>query len=70
MKWYWKVRCYVHNGGYHIRQIATDRNLLEIDIIQDFYKTFTGCKMLLEGMSEEPFLDTPPIDNFAKGISW
>jgi len=52
MKWYWKVRIYAPNGSYIITQIATNRTLDEINCIQDFYFELTGCKMLLEGMSE------------------
>lgn len=51
MKWYWKVRCYTPKGSYYHCIIETDEVLHDIDIIQDFYKSFTGCKMLLEGMS-------------------
>lgn len=39
-------------------QVETDRGCLhEIDVIQDFYFMLTGCKMMLEGMSETPFFD-------------
>lgn len=55
MNWYWKVRIYRRDSQYYICQIKTARTLIEIDIIQDFYEEATGCKMLLEGMSEEPF---------------
>jgi hypothetical protein len=54
MKWYWKVRIYDARGHYWPAEIATNRTLQEIDDFQDFYKMLTGCKMLLEGMSEEP----------------
>lgn len=55
MKWYWKVRIYRDNGDYYFGQIVTNQVLIEIDTIQDFYLNMTGCKMLLEGMSESPF---------------
>lgn len=55
MNWYWKVRVYNTNGFYGTSQIKTGRNLEEINVIQDFYKELTGCKMLLEGMSEIPY---------------
>ena len=51
--WYWHVRIYNKKGDYWRGQIVTGRNLSEIDGIQDFYATLTGCKMLLEGMSEQ-----------------
>lgn len=55
MNWYWKVRIYSPNGQYAFTQVKTNRDLREIDAIQDFYFELTGCKMLLEGMSEAPF---------------
>lgn len=55
MNWFWKVRIYNNGGCYGHAQIITGRALREIDTIQDFYKTLTGCKMLLEGMSEHEF---------------
>lgn len=61
MHWYWKVRIYRPGGNYSHGQIITDRNLEQINTIQDFYKTLTGCKMLLEGMSESPY-ELLPID--------
>lgn len=54
MKWYWKARIYNSNGSYAHVEITTNRDLREIDAIQDFYKELTGEKMLLEGMSETP----------------
>jgi hypothetical protein len=53
MHWYWRVRIYNKAGHYWHGQIITGRNLREIDGIQDFYAVLTGCKMLLEGMSEQ-----------------
>lgn len=53
MNWYWRVRIYNKQGQYWHGQIITDRNLREIDSYQDFYAMLTGCKMLLEGMSEQ-----------------
>jgi len=44
--------------------MVTSKELCEIDIIQDFYQTLTGCKMLLEGMSEIPFGLANVGDNF------
>ena len=61
MHWYWKVRLYASSGMYVQGQLKTNRVLFEIDTIQDFYKDLTGCKMLLEGMSETSF-DIPMID--------
>jgi hypothetical protein len=55
MKWFWKVRIYRPDGHYYMVEVETVRDLLQIDIMQDFYKTMTGCKMLLEGMSETTF---------------
>lgn len=52
MHWYWKVRIYNKKGTYWHAQIITARELKEIDAMQDFYFTLTGCKMLIEGMSE------------------
>lgn len=53
--WYWKVRIYRPDGHYGITQVKTDRVLSDIDVIQDFYFALVGAKMLLEGMSEQPF---------------
>jgi len=53
MNWYWRVRIYNKAGQYWHGQIITGRNLKEIDGIQDFYGVLTGCRMLLEGMSEQ-----------------
>lgn len=55
MNYYWKVRLYRSDGNYWICQIKTGRNLQEINVIQDFYLSLTGAKMLLEGMAEEPY---------------
>lgn len=55
MKWHWKIRIYNNKGHYCIGQIATDCNLDLIDNIQDFYEGMTGCRMILEGMSEQPY---------------
>lgn len=59
MKWYWKVRCYRPQGDYYICELETERRLEQIDVIQDFYLAFTGCRMILEGMSEESFKIAP-----------
>ena len=53
MKWYWRARIYNSIDHYATIWIATNRVLHEIDTIQDFYRALTGCKMLLEAMSEE-----------------
>jgi hypothetical protein len=53
MNWYWKVRIYDSAGGYWHAEVKTIRDLNEINTIQDFYKELTGCKMLLEGMSDK-----------------
>lgn len=55
MKWFWKVRIYSPNGQYAFAEIETNRDLKEIDAIQDAYKQLTNCKMLLEGISERSF---------------
>lgn len=56
MKWHWKVRIYNTRGSYGIGQIALDRKLELIDSLhQDAYEAMTGCRMLLEGMSEQPY---------------
>jgi hypothetical protein len=55
MRWYWKVRIYRDDGHYYFGEIITERRLDAIDTIQDFYLAMTGCKMLLEGMSESSF---------------
>lgn len=52
MHWYWKVRIYNLDGNYCHAVVRTERNTQHIDTIQDFYFDMTGCKMLLEGMSE------------------
>ena len=54
MKWYWRVRLYNLAGMYWHCQVETGRDLQEIDTVKDFYEALTGCKMLLEGMSEGP----------------
>jgi hypothetical protein len=54
MNWYWRVRIHDKDGNYWHAQITTSRNLREIDAIQEFYAILTGCKMLIEGMSEQP----------------
>ena len=55
MKWYWKARIYSTDGLYAFVSIETDRDLKQIDIIQNFYKSLTKCKMIIEGMSETPY---------------
>lgn len=65
MKWHWKVRLYRDNGDYYFANVETDRDLREIDTIQDFYKAMTGCTMLLEGMSETPFTCPSLLDAFS-----
>jgi len=54
MNWYWTVRIYRPDGNYSHVVVKTGRDLREIDTIEDFYRHLTGCKMLLEGMSEIP----------------
>jgi hypothetical protein len=68
MSWWWHVRIYNKAGKYWHAQIATERNLREIDAIQDFYFTLTGCKMLLEGMSERESTDLISIQGAFEGI--
>ena len=69
MNWYWKVHCYTPQGGYHTRQIKTTFALHEIDLISDFYHDLTGCRILLEGMSGEPYPDIEMITGlYAKAI--
>ncbi len=68
MMWHWKVRIHNATGRYWHGQIQTGRDLREIDGIQDFYFALTGCKMLLEGMSEAPFDGTDPIGKSFRGL--
>lgn len=68
MKWYWRVRIYNQKGDYWHGQVVTGRDSQEIDIIQDFYRTLTGCKMLLEGMSEQPFENVCSIQVAFEGL--
>jgi len=63
MNWHWKVRLIGKTGQYNICQLPTGRNLSEIDAFQDFYLRLTGCKMLLEGMSEREYPDIPLISH-------
>ena len=65
MKWHWKVRLYRDNGDYYHANVVTDRDLEQINTIQDFYLAMTGCKMLLEGMSETPFVCPSLPDAFS-----
>lgn len=55
MKFWWKIRIYNEAGQYGICQIETIEGTNEIDAYQDFYFRLTGCKLLLEGMSQVPF---------------
>lgn len=55
MDLFWKVCIYRDNGDYYLGQIKTGPELREIDTIQEFYHTLTGCKMLLIGMQETAF---------------
>lgn len=68
MHWWWHVRIYNKAGNYWHGQICTDRNLREIDAIQEFYHTLTGCKMLLEGMSEREFEGVSLIQESFEGL--
>lgn len=54
MNWYWRARMYDTEGSYLICQIKTGRQSTQFDAIQDFYANVTGCKILLEGMSDRP----------------
>jgi hypothetical protein len=62
MQWFWKVRIYSPKGDYSIVEVITTRDLHQIDLMQDFYSTLTGCKMLLEGMSEYRYENLPSIN--------
>lgn len=53
MRWYWKVRIYGTGGDYAHGYVETDRDLREIEAIQNFYNALTGLNMALEGMTEE-----------------
>ncbi len=64
MKWYWRVRMQSAKGTYCIVQIETAQNLDHISVIQDFYHSLTGCKMILEGMSETPYDLLTPNEAF------
>ena len=55
MAFYWKVRLYRPDGTYGHSQVKTDKNLSKIDTITQFYENLTNSKMLLEGMSENPY---------------
>lgn len=68
MHWYWHVRIYNKRGNYWHGQVVTGRDLQEIDGIQDFYFVLTGCKMLLEGMSEREFEGVAPIQESFEGL--
>lgn len=68
MMWYWRVRIHDKAGNYWHGQIATGRNLQEIDGIQDFYAILTGCKMLLEGMSDREDPNLALIQDAFEGL--
>jgi hypothetical protein len=68
MNWYWHVRIYNKAGQYWRGEIVTGRNLREIDGIQDFYLALTGCKLLLEGMSEQPNPNVASIEEAFLGL--
>ena len=70
MKWHWTVRIYNDFGQYAITSIATNRDLKEIDAIQDAYLKMTGCKMLLVGMSESPNPGLLRVDGFGFSAIW
>ena len=53
MNWFWRVRIYNSDDHYWRCQIETKNDLREIACIQEFYWKLTGCKMVLEGMSEK-----------------
>lgn len=68
MSWFWHVRIYNKQGDYRHGQIETGRDLREIDTVQDFYRAMTGCKMLLEGMSEIKFDRVAMINESFDGL--
>lgn len=68
MLWYWKVRIHNKDGHYWHGQVTTGRDLKEIDAIQDAYWMLTGCKMLLEGMSEREFENTVTLQEAFDGL--
>lgn len=68
MNWWWKVRIHDSKGNYWYGQVCTARDLKEIDAIQDFYFVLTGCKLLLEGMSETEFEGVDLIQDAFKGL--
>lgn len=68
MNWFWKVRIYDRDGHYWHGQIETGRDLAEIDAIQDFYKSLTGCKMLIEGMRDSRDPDVCSIGESFTGL--
>lgn len=53
MFWYWKIRIYNSQEHYVTTWVATARKLGDIDLIQDSYLIMTGCKMSIEGMSDQ-----------------
>ncbi len=65
MKWYWKVRLYHPGGHYAIGQISTGEGTREIDAYTDFYHQLTGCKAILEGMSQQAYVCLSIQDAFA-----
>lgn len=68
MKWFWMVRVHNRDGMYWHGQIETGRELREIDTIADFYFALTGCKMLIEGMSEVAFVNISAIGDAFAGL--
>lgn len=68
MFWYWKVRIHDTNGHCWHGQVATGRDLEEIDALQDAYYALTGCKMLLEGMSEREDENTGTLQEAFAGL--
>lgn len=55
MKYWWKIRIYNGLGQYAISQIETEEGTSEIDAYMDFYKALTGCRIMLEGMSQTKY---------------
>lgn len=60
--WNWKVRIYNTAEMYGVAQLVTERDLHDIETIQEFYMNLTGHKMVIEGMSEQPYENIPFIN--------
>jgi hypothetical protein len=63
--WYWQVRFSRQDGRYGVCQIATAKNLDDIQVIISFYEALTCGRALIEGMSEDAWKDyNSPLEVF------